>query len=45
LADLIAGMLAKSPDDRPGTPSAVAATLEPWCDGCDLATLVSQIEI
>jgi hypothetical protein len=45
LADLVDGMLAKSPDDRPATPAAVAVALEPFCDACDLRTLVSQINI
>jgi eukaryotic-like serine/threonine-protein kinase len=32
VADTIAGMLAKSPDDRPQTPHTVVALLEPWLE-------------
>jgi WD40 repeat protein len=45
LADLIARMLAKSPDGRPAAPAEVATALEPLCDGCDLSALISQIDI
>jgi len=44
LAALIDRMLAKSPDDRPGTPAEVAERLAPFCEGHDLGTLVQRAE-
>jgi HEAT repeat protein len=45
LAKLVNGVLAKSPVDRPATPADVATALQPFCDGCDLPTLVLQIDM
>ncbi len=42
LSQLMNAMLAKSPDDRPVTPSAVASAIEPYCRGHDLAALQSK---
>jgi serine/threonine protein kinase len=42
LFQLMNAMLAKSPDDRPATPSAVASAIEPYCHGHDLVALQSR---
>jgi len=39
LGDLLTRMLSKNPDDRPATPSAVVAALEPLAAGADLSGL------
>ena len=43
--NLMACMLAKSPEDRPATPAEAAAALEPFCDGGNLPALVSQMDV
>jgi formylglycine-generating enzyme required for sulfatase activity len=40
LSQLVARLLAKSPDDRPGTAGEVAALLQPFCTGADVAQLM-----
>jgi uncharacterized protein (TIGR03067 family) len=42
LAAVVDRMLAKNPDDRFATPAEVAAVLEPFCDGGNLADLVGR---
>jgi len=42
LADLLDRMLAKSPQDRPASPQAVAEALGPFCTGSDLAALAAR---
>ena len=44
LAALLDRMLAKSPDDRPVTPAAVAEALAPFCKGHDLTALLRRAE-
>ena len=43
LGALLAQMLAKNPDDRPATPSAVAAALEPLAVGADVSGLSASV--
>ena len=40
LAEIIAQMLAKSPDERFGMPQDVGHALEPFCDEADLKRVV-----
>ncbi len=44
LAGVLANMVAKSPDDRPGTPAKVAALLKPFCRGSNLPALFEAYE-
>lgn len=44
LSQLVAQLLAKSPDDRPATPGEVAQLLQPFSSGADLARLISSVE-
>ncbi|WP_171471941.1 serine/threonine protein kinase [Frigoriglobus tundricola] len=45
LGDLLARMLSKNPDDRPATPSAVAAALEPLAAGAHLSGLSASVPV
>ena len=44
LAATVDRMLAKSPDDRPETPAAVAEAIAPFCKGHDLSELLRRAE-
>jgi len=44
LAALLDRMLARNPGERFDTPGEVAVTLEPFTSGCDLATLLVDVE-
>jgi len=44
LAEVVARMLAKKPVERFPTPQEVSQSLTPFCQGCDLAQLLSRAE-